>query len=67
MQSIERGAEMPLFFMEISKEQSTALKEVVEDAVEYICDSELLSGETAWTVVECIAIAKQEQLKGNIT
>ena len=50
--------------MEISKEKLQELTEIIEDTVEYACDQWLLSGELAWTVVECLAQAKQAELKG---
>ena len=39
---------------------------VIEDAVEYFCDNEMVSGELAWIIVETLATAKIQQLKGNI-
>ena len=50
--------------MEISGPQLTELREVVEDTIEYFCDKEQVSGELAWTVLECLAKAKQAELKG---
>ena len=37
---------------------------VVEDAVEYFCEQEMVSGELAWIIVETLATAKIAQLKG---
>ena len=53
----------------ISFQASTELREVVEDTIEYFCDEsakngEFISGETAWAMIECLAQAKQAQLKG---
>ena len=39
---------------------------VIEDSVEYICDEHMISGELAWIIVETLATAKIQQLKGNI-
>ena len=50
--------------MKISKEAHDELVEVIEDTVEYACDKERISGELAWTIVECLATAKLAQLKG---
>ena len=50
--------------MQITKEQAHELRELIEDTVEYYCDQNMISGETAWTVVECIATAKVAQLQG---
>ena len=50
--------------MEISGPQLTELREVVEDTIEYFCDKEQVSGELAWAVLECLAVAKQAEIKG---
>ena len=53
--------------MEISREQLKELTEVIEDTVEYACDQERISGEMAWSVIECLAVAKQAELSGLVT
>jgi hypothetical protein len=53
--------------MQISKEQLTELTEVVEDTVEYACDQYTMSGEKAWAVIECLAIAKQAEIAGLVS
>ena len=50
--------------MNITKEQLTELRELLEDTVSYYCDENMISGELAWTVTECLATAKQYELKG---
>ena len=50
--------------MQISKEQLTELRELVEDTVEYFCDQNTISGQTAWTCVECLGTAKLAELEG---
>ena len=50
--------------MEISKEKAHELRELVEDTIEYFCDNERVSGELAWTMVECLAIASKLSSKG---
>ena len=55
----------------ISREFNTELQELIEDSVEYIIkeyasNGELVSGETVYKLLECFAIAKQEQFKGNV-
>ena len=52
--------------MEISKPQLKEFTEVVEDTLEYFCDQEQVSGELAWTVIECLATAKIAELKGRL-
>lgn len=52
--------------MEISREQLTELRELFEDTIEYFCDQNMLSGELAWTCLECLAIAKQAEIKGEL-
>ena len=39
---------------------------VVEDTIEYFCDQNQVSGELAWTVLECLATAKIAELKGEL-
>ena len=53
--------------MQISRPQLRELTEAIEDTIEYICDQEQISGELAWTVVECLATAKLAELKGELT
>ena len=50
--------------MEISREKAQELRELLEDTIEYFCDNERVSGELAWTITECLAVAKQAELKG---
>ena len=38
--------------------------ELLEDTISYWCDEQRCSGELAWTVTECVAVAKQAQIKG---
>ena len=52
--------------MHISGPQLQELTEVVEDTIEYFCDKEQVSGELAWTVLECLATAKIAELKGEL-
>ena len=53
--------------MQISREQLQELTEVIEDMVEYACDKEPISGEMAWSVIECLAVAKQAEIAGLVT
>ena len=50
------------FFMQISREQLDELTALIEDTVAYHCDQNISSGEMVWTVVECLATAKLEEL-----
>ena len=52
--------------MQISHSQLDELTGVIEDTVEYYCDKEQVSGELVWTVLECLAVAKQAELKGEL-
>lgn len=52
--------------MDISREQLDELTSVIEDTVEYACDQQTISGELAWTVIECLATAKIAELKGEL-
>ena len=50
----------------IDHEVHKEIVEVIEDTIEYACDKHMLSGEVVWTIVECLAMAKIAQLKGEI-
>ena len=39
-------------------QQLLALQEILEDTVEYYCDENMVSGETAWNMVGALADAK---------
>ena len=41
--------------------QATNVMEVIEDAVESICDEHLISGEKVWVMIEGLAEAKLQQ------
>ena len=53
--------------MDITHSQLDELTGVIEDTVEYYCDQQLVSGELVWTVLECLAVAKQAEIKGELT
>jgi len=52
--------------MQISRPQLSELTEVIEDTIEYYCDKEQISGELAWTVLECLATAKIAEMRGEL-
>lgn len=53
--------------MNITKEQLNDLKGLQEDIASYFVDDNFpISGETYWTCVECLAIAKLAELRGEI-
>ena len=52
--------------MEISRELSQEIQEVIEDTVQYFCDQHVVSGELAWILVECLATAKLAELQGEL-
>ena len=52
--------------MHISRDQLKELTEVIEDTIEYFCDKETVSGELAWTVIECLATAKIAEMRGEL-
>ena len=57
--------------MNLSHENSDMIRETIEDTVEYICregmnSGDPISGETVWTVIECLAVAKQAELQGKL-
>ena len=52
--------------MEITREQLTELREVIEDTVEYFADKHMVSGELVWTCVESLGTAKLAELRGEL-
>ena len=52
--------------MQISREQLNELTEVIEDTIEYYCDKEQVSGELAWTCIECLATTKLAEMRGEL-
>jgi len=53
--------------LEISREKAQELRELLEDTIEYFCDNNMVSGQLAWTVTECLAVAKQAEIQGLVT
>ena len=53
--------------MTITREQHDELIAVLEDTVEYASDQWMISGETAWAIIECRALAKQAEIAGQVT
>lgn len=53
--------------MQITREQLKDLREMHEDMAEHFADENFpISGETYWTCVECLAIAKLAELRGEL-
>lgn len=52
--------------MEISRPQLNEFQELLEDTIEYWCDNNIMSGQLAWTMTECLATAKLAELKGEL-
>lgn len=51
----------------ISQESLNDLREIQEDMAEHFTDENFpISGETYWTCVECLAIAKLAELRGEL-
>ena len=55
----------------ISHEFVNEIQMVVEDAIEFTIrefakEGELISGESAWKVLEALAVAKQAQFRGEV-
>ena len=50
--------------MQITRENEQELRELLEDTIEYFCDQNMVSGQVAWIVAECLAVAKQAELEG---
>ena len=52
--------------MEIQRETLRELQYLQEDIAAYFTDEHVVSGETYWTCIESIAIAKLAELRGDI-
>ena len=51
--------------MQIKRHQLRELQYLQEDIAEYFTDENMVSGETYWTCIESIAIAKLAELRGD--
>ena len=52
----------------IDREVLTDLQEIQEDIAEYFTDNHFpISGETYWICVECLAVAKLAELRGELS
>ena len=58
------GLDVYITLMKISREKHDELRALLEDTIEYFCDENMVSGQVAWTITECLAIAKQAELEG---
>ena len=52
--------------MEMTREDLQELTALFEDTAEYYCDDKIISGQKLWTVLECLATAKLDELNGEI-
>ena len=52
--------------MQIKRHQLRELQYLQEDIAEYFTEENMVSGETYWTCIESIAIAKLAELRGDI-
>ena len=52
--------------MHIERHKLRELQYLKEDIAEYFTDENMVSGETYWTCIESIAIAKLAELRGDI-
>ena len=43
------------------REQAINILETIEDTVEYLCDSNLLSGEKVWVMIHALSESKMEE------
>ena len=48
----------------VDREKAAQIRELIEDTVEYFCDENMVSGELAWIMVECVAQAHQAKMRG---
>lgn len=52
--------------MDLSRKTLAEITEIIEDTTAYICDSERISGEMAWNVIETLATAKLTEMNNLI-
>jgi hypothetical protein len=52
--------------MTLTHDQLDALTGLIEDSAEFYCSQEMVSGETFWTCLECLATAKLAELRGEL-
>ena len=52
--------------MEISTQKAMELKELIEDTIEYYCDTNMVSGEMAWILTETLSTAKLMEINGQM-
>ena len=50
----------------LDRETHDELKGMIEDTIAQFCDDNMISGELAWIVTQCLSEAKIEQLRGNL-
>tara|TARA_B100001564_G_C20015832_1_gene392367 strand:- start:211 stop:378 length:168 start_codon:yes stop_codon:yes gene_type:complete len=48
----------------VDRAKALELREIIEDSVEYFCDSNMVSGELTWIMIEALATAKIAQMRG---
>ena len=53
--------------MTITQEQLDFITETLEDTVGFICGEEMISGESVYKIMECLAVAKQAEFQGLVT
>ena len=52
--------------MILTHDQLDTLTGLIEDSAKFYCSEEMVSGETFWTCVECLATAKLAELNGEL-
>jgi len=52
--------------MNITTEKHQLHTELIQDSVEFCCDENMLTGEVAYTILECYSIAKLAQMRGEV-
>jgi len=52
--------------MHIDKDQLQELTDVVEDTVQYFCDTNQASGQLVWSCIQMLSTAKLAELNGEL-
>jgi len=50
----------------LDRDTHQELVELIEDSLQYFCDEQMISGELSWVVLECLAKAKQAEMRGEL-
>ena len=50
----------------IESEQLDEFNDLIEDTLEYFCDTHMVSGELSWILIQALAEAKLAEMRGEV-